>query len=397
MEWPEVRRRIREGEGREVEFKLGFDTGKIGPAVCAFANGDGGVVVLGVTDRGRIVGVARDPDTVHERLTTFLGSGFSFPVTARCGRERAPEGWIHWIHVLRQRNPEPLRFGDVAWVRRERMSVCPSPAETQEMNNIFGFVMTEEQIIRPARVEDLDENHFRRHLERQGFGKRRARQPDLLSDYRNFELVSELETEPRPTLFGMLAFGREPQRFSHTHSFLVRCTAYQTPRRNRRVLLSFDAQGRLDEQVRRMLDWAKSFGKREFYDGPVRRDIPLLPLEALREAVVNAVVHRDYAITGSPVLVDVFPDRIEITSPGTLPNRMTVSMVRRGGVTRTRNELMAHYAVSNDLMERRGMGWLAIEDSMAEFNGTVPEIEEDRDGAFVRVTLLREPAGAGAS
>ena len=387
MEWSEVRKRIEAGEGRTVEFKAGFDTGKIGPAVCAFANTEGGVVVLGVNDSGQIVGVERDPDAVHERLTDFLGDGFNFPVTARCGRHRDPQGWVHWIHVLRQRNPEPMRYRDVAWVRRERSSVRPSPSELQGLHNQFGFVMTEEQVIRGAALEDLDEESFRRYLRNQGLGMRRVRQPDIVHDYRNYGLVRNLEGSPSPTLFGVLAFGREPQRFSNMSALLVRNTAYAHNRRSRDVLLAADADGRLHEQVETTIHWARSFGKRETYGNVRRSDQPVAPVDALREAVVNAVIHRDYAITGSPILVDVFPDRIEITSPGTLPNGMSIEMLRSGGITRSRNEMMAHYAVSIALMERRGMGWLAIEDAMREFNGTTPRIEENREGRWVRVTL----------
>lgn len=387
MEWSDVRSRIGAGEGRAVEFEAGFDTGKIGPAVCAFANTDGGVLILGIDDSGRIVGVGRDSDAVHERMTVFLSDGFNFPVTARCGRHQAPEGCLHWIQVLRQWNPEPMRYRDVAWVRRERSSVRPSPSELQELHSQFGFVMTEEQVIRAATLEDLDEESFRRHLRNQGFGVRRTRRPDIVHDYRNFGVVRNLEGHPAPTLFGMLAFGREPQRFSNMNALLVRNTAYATDRRSRDVLVAVDAEGRLHEQVETTINWARTLGKRETYGDVRRSDQPLLPLDALREAVVNAVIHRDYAITGSPILVDVFPDRTEITSPGKLPNGMRLDMVRRGGVTRTRNESMAHYASSAGLMEQRGMGWLAIEDAMQEFNGTVPEIEEDRDGAWIRVTL----------
>ncbi len=395
MEWPEIEERTEAGEGRTVEFKAGFDTGKIGPAVCAFANTDGGVVILGVGDSGRITGVGRDPDAVHERLTTFLSDGFNFPVTARCGRHLTGEGWVHWIHVLRQRNPEPMQYRDVAWVRRERSSVRPSPSELQELHNQFGFVMTEEQIIRAAAMEDLDEESFRRHLRNQGFGMRRTRRPDIVHDYRNFGLVRNLEGDPAPTLFGMLAFGREPQRFPNMNALLVRNTAYATKRRGRDVLIAVDAGGRLHEQVETTINWARSFGKRETYGDARRSDQPLLPLDALREAVVNAVIHRDYAITGSPILADVFPDRIEITSPGALPNGMSIGMLRSGGVTRSRNEMMAHYAVSVALMERRGMGWLAIEDAMQEFNGTSPRIEENQEGRWVRVTLdLRRDGGS---
>lgn len=151
-------------------------------------------------------------------------------------------------------------------------------------------------------------------------------------------------------------------------------------------------------QVRRTLGWARSFGRREVYHGVVREDRPLLPQRALREAIVNAVIHRDYTITGSKTMVDVFVDRIEVTSPGALPNGMTVDKVRRGGRPRSRNESMAHYAVVARLMEQRGRGWPVMRRAMQEFNATEPEMEHDPDSRWVCVTLrLSERAVRDAS
>jgi predicted HTH transcriptional regulator len=87
--------------------------------------------------------------------------------------------------------------------------------------------------------------------------------------------------------------------------------------------------------------------------------------KALREAVVNAVAHRDYAIPGSRVMVDVFDDRVEITSPGALPNHKTAESVLAGGPPRSRNE------------------------SMRAFNGTEPELVNHKAESWVRVTLRR--------
>ena len=108
---------------------------------------------------------------------------------------------------------------------------------------------------------------------------------------------------------------------------------------------------------------------------------------------MNAVVHRDYAITGSKVLFEVFYDRVEITSPGALPNHMTVAAVRTGGRTRSRNEQIANYMLNRQYMEKPGRGWLVRRNAMAESNGTEPEIEHDEDSRFVTVRFRLPPHG----
>ena len=135
------------------------------------------------------------------------------------------------------------------------------------------------------------------------------------------------------------------------------------------------------------MGWCRSLGRREIYRGIVREDVPLIPESALREALVNAVIHREYAITGSSVLLEVFDDRIDVTSPGTLPNHMAVESVRAGSRPRSRNESMAHAMVVAKLMERRGRGWPLMRRTMRGFNGTEPELLNEQRGKFVRVTF----------
>lgn len=78
---------------------------------------------------------------------------------------------------------------------------------------------------------------------------------------------------------------------------------------------------------------------------------------------------------------------MEVTSPGTLPNHLSLAAVRRGGRTRTRNEQMANFMLARGFMEKRGRGYLVMRQAMLEFNGTEPCLAEDRDSRFVTVTF----------
>ena len=186
----------------------------------------------------------------------------------------------------------------------------------------------------------------------------------------------------------MLAFGKAPQNYPQTQSFFVECVAYDGNERADRVLQTAEAKGRLDEQIERAAGWFTGLSRLETYSQLRRQDRRLLPLPALREALVNAVVHRDYAITGSKILFEVFATHVEVTSPGALPNHMTTDSVRAGGRARSRNESMANYLLELGYMERKGRGWPIMRRAMLEFNDTEPEIEHDRSGRFVRVRFL---------
>ena len=396
MEWRDIARRIEAGEDGKTEFKRDLvELSGIGRAICAFANAEGGLIILGVDDGGAIVGVREDPDSARERLTGFLHSGCSAPVPARCGRHNDANGWVHWIEVPRQRGFEPLHHRGRVWIRRERSSVEPSPTELQELYNTFGFVLTEEQVIPAASMEAIDTGAFRSFLRAQGLDTEEEPQPAVADDLRNRRILAEFDGALRPTLYGLMAFGKEPQAHPQTTSFFVQCIAYSGEDRASEVILAGEGKGRLDEQVRRAAGWVRGLGWTERYHGLEREDRPLVPEKALREAIVNAVVHRDYAITGSKVLLEVFGNRIDVTSPGTLPNHMRVENVRSGGNPRSRNELMANAVLVARLMEQRGRGWPVMRRAMREFNGIEPELAQDEGGKFVRVTFRTRAEAPG--
>ena len=388
MEWLDVLGRIESGETRHTEFKPGLgDLEAIGRTICAFANTDGGVLVLGIADTREIVGVRDDADGVEERLTAFLQTGCSAPVSARIGRHEAHQGRVHWLEVPRQPGFEPLRYDERVWMRRERSSVEPSPAELQELYYSFGYVLTEERAIQDATAEHVDLEAFRAYLKRLGFDTDEDPQPATDDDLCNRGVLVDVGGEARATLYGVLAFGRSPQRYPQTRNFRIECVAYAGDDRASEVLQVADSAGRLDEQVERAVGWFLGLGRIESYRNLVREDRHLLPRAAVREALVNAVIHRDYAITGSNTFLEVFADRVDVTSPGALPNHMTPARVRAGANPRARNDAMGHFMAGMGFMERRGRSWLIMRKAMRAFNGTEPELLHDERNRFVRVTF----------
>ncbi len=233
---------------------------------------------------------------------------------------------------------------------------------------------------------------FRRFLERQRLELVEEPQPELLNDLKNRGVVAFEGGEPVLTLYGLMCFGREPQRFRPTMNAWIDMVAYAGTDRAADVILHGEARGRIDEQVERALGWFRALGMQETYTEEMRRvDRPPVPLRALREALVNAVVHRDYAVLGSKVLLEVFADRLDITSPGELPNHMTVETALAGGHPRSRNELLAHFMTVMGWMELRGRGLPIIRHEMREANGTEPRLQNSLDGRYVRLSLRIRP------
>ena len=201
VDWRDIVRRIEAGENRHTEFKGGLgDLAGVGRAMCALANTEGGLIVLGVKDSKEITGVKEDTERVQERLTGFLQTGCSATVHARTGRHEEAAGWVHWIEIPRQRGFEPLRYDGRVWIRRERSSVEPSPTELQELYNAFGYILTEERGILDAPPAHIELNAFRSYLKRLGFDTVDDPQPDGEDDLRNRDVLVEIGGELRATL-----------------------------------------------------------------------------------------------------------------------------------------------------------------------------------------------------
>ncbi len=396
MDWLDVLQRIQTGEDAQTELGRfrSFNDKDWQEAVCAFANTEGGLVVLGVTDDRSIDGVPMDPEVVQERLSNALHNTFNAPIQARLGCHQDPNGWVHWIEVARVRGPEPLRHKGRVLVRGNRGNREPSVTELQELYNTFGLVFTEERVIPGTDADAIDAAAFRAYMRRRGVDLDGERLP-LEVDLFNWEILDrDFNGDLRATLFGLLCFGKTPQQYAPTRNLWVDLVAYAGTDRGDHVLLAGEGRGRLDEQVAHAEAWLKALGRHERYAGMQRADQWPVPLPAFRECVVNAVAHRDYAILGSRVLVEVFDDRLVVTSPGALPNHKRPESVLAGGTPRSRNEAIANFLFDLGLMEQRGSGYPRMTRAMRQFNGTIPHLEQGRDERWVRVTLWRTPPAA---
>ena len=148
-------------------------------------------------------------------------------------------------------------------------------------------VLTETRIVHSATVEDIDCGAVRAYLRAQRLDLDEIPQPAREDDLRNASVVDEFDGILRPTLYGLMTFGRDPQAFPHTLSLFVQCAAYGGADQAAEVLSAGEGKGRLEDQVRRAMGWFRSLGRRESYEGHYRRDTPPVPEPALREALVN--------------------------------------------------------------------------------------------------------------
>ena len=137
----------------------------------------------------------------------------------------------------------------------------------------------------------------------------------------------------------------------------------------------------------------RNMGSVAWLDGARRRRKQAFPMSAIREAVVNAVAHRDYGREGTDIEVSLYGDRLEVISPGRLPNGVTVEKMKEGVVRVARNELIREILRDYRYVEHYGMSVRnRIIEGMQKHNGTAPDLLEQDDRFVVRLWKDRRRA-----
>ncbi len=212
----------------------------------------------------------------------------------------------------------------------------------------------------------------------------------------NLDLAVAISGQNLATVDAMLLFGRDPKRFLPQSG--VRAICYCGAERDYATRADEDVTGPLTPFCSpdgRMLepglvDLAWDFMRRNtvptsYLDGPRRVDRWEFPEPVVREVLVNALAHRDYSIAGADILLEIFSDRLEIQSPGSLPNTVTLEGLR-AGLRYARNQTLVNVLRDYRYVDARGMGVRnKVIPGMKAHNGTEPEFIEAQGRFAVRL------------
>jgi len=195
----------------------------------------------------------------------------------------------------------------------------------------------------------------------------------------------------KPTYAGLLLFGRHPQRWVRGAEIL--CARFNSSEMDD-AFARQTINGTLPDQIRKAETFiTEHTAHRSRIRNWQRSDEPPYPSGVLREAIVNAVAHRDYRLTGSQIHVLVFSDRIEVRSPGKLPGHVTVKNILRERYSR--NEAVVQVLSDMGYIERLGYGIDRMMRAMKDAGQEAPQFEET-DAGF-NVTLYANTASGSAS
>ena len=387
----ELARLLALGEGQSVEFKIWADARIVGQQVCAFLNSGGGYVVLGVSDNNEPVGVKEglNQNALHE-LEQQVVQGLT-PKALVSFESQEVEGKTLWVIEVPAGKDIPYSYRDEVFVRVGEMTQRADVATLRDM------IMRRQ--VEPERWErrfsdadlddDLDEGEINRAMKRgENSHRYEAWGKDTSGPVQVLEYLG-LVKYGRLTNGGDVLFARNPAR---RHAQIrVRCAAFSTDKTDDtyRDFKSFEGPlvSVLEEVfafIRRNAPSRSHFGA----DTLVREDRGAYPDAALREALVNAFAHRDYADFRGGIRVQVFPHRVEIWNSGALPDGVTPDKLAKGQISVLRNPDIAHALYLQGMMEKLGRGGMLISRAFVEQGLPPPEWQSDGQGVTL---VLRTP------
>ncbi|MCY4164667.1 MAG: putative DNA binding domain-containing protein [Gammaproteobacteria bacterium] len=403
---------IANGENSRVEFKRDdCHPDDLSKEMSALLNLAGGVILLGVEDDGTISGLARSRAEAEQWVINIARNGLQPPaIPVWSAIATAGDKLVGVVECPADSlsKPHKARRGK-AWVTYTRAGSHSREATRDEEGRLYqsaGLVRYEIKSVPDMRLDSLDlrrlENYFCSVL------RRAAPSRSDLGGWQqlliNSDLMSESGDGACASVAGLLLFGlspnrRLPQAGVTAAAFPNSAKDYNTMDEERiRGPLApvVSDSGELTEEgvIDRAVGFvSRNMGSIAWLDGARRRSKPALPLDAVREAVVNAVAHRDYAREGTDIEVSLYVDRLEVISPGRLPNGVTVEKMREGVVRVARNELIKEILRDYRYIEHQGMGVRSrIVESMRRHNGTEAELVEEDDRFIVRLWKSQDGA-----
>ncbi|MEM7336301.1 MAG: ATP-binding protein [Chloroflexota bacterium] len=312
---------IKSKPGQRVAFLPTAEVGPLAECLTAFANSDGGLVVLGLDDNGRSTEAIWEEEA--EGALREAARRCRPPVPSQWESVETPSGIMIGINVTRSSDLHTLDDGRV-FVRSGAFNRLLTGEEVRNLANSKNTAEYETEVVPGAKREDLDNDIIRDYFDRrEARGQARTASTDQLL----FE-IGATDREGNPTTIGILLFAKNPQMF-FPQSGIVFVRFAGTEPRGEDGGVGYGRRDEISGPLARVVERAWNVIFEEMRVGATvdkleRKELTEYPRFAVREALVNAVAHRDYRIRGRRIEIRMYSDRLEIISPGGLPGYMTV-------------------------------------------------------------------------
>ncbi len=381
METTELIEIIGRGEDSRHQFKEDFrNADSLAAELVAFSNADGGQLFIGVADNGQVIGLsAPDIGRLNQLVSNVASEKVIPPINPQTENVAHPNGLVLVVAVSAGISKPYMGKDGTIWVKSGAdKRRATSREEMQRMFQRAGLIHGDELPANGLGVGDLDLAYFSNFFQRE-YNESLERQETPLP-----QLLENLNLAQNSVLniAGALLFAARPQ--FRLPVFMVKAVAYASnePTENH-YLDSQDITGKLADVFQKTLGFVlANLHHQQGDQGVNSTGEPEIARVALEELIANALIHRDYFVS-APVRVFVFANRVEIISPGHLPNNLTIENIKHG-ISNIRNPILASFAAR--LLPYRGLG-----NGVRWALKTHPRIEftDDRDGNQFKVVIER--------
>lgn len=357
-------------EGKTLEFKESLQSlSGIVKTIIAFANTAGGIIVIGVEDKNKkIIGVS-NPLAEEERLASVINDSITPLLMPDIEIRTYHNKELIVINVPHVTGPCYLKSVGMekgTYVRLGSTNRVADSDTLQALKNFSRNVVFDELAYVQGKTSDLDWDYIKKLFQQ-------VHKKITINNAQSIGLITQQGTKEYPSYGGIILFGRK--RLALFPEAMIRCARF----------LGDDKTNLLDHAnievyLPLALDEAIKFIQRNTRLGSEikelrRKDIPQYPPIALREAIVNAIVHADYSIKGVYISIAIFDDRIEITNPGGLPFGFTMEKAL-AGYSRIRNRVIAKVFYHMKWIEQWGSGLHRIMKECEQHGLQEPKFEE---------------------
>ena len=386
----ELRELVNQGEDSTTQLKRQFNSvGAVASEIAAMLNSEGGKIIVGVSDQGEIVGVERLRE-LNQWISNACSQKIEPPASVITELLTVDEKRVMVIRVALGAN-KPYAVDKTAfWVKVGADKRRATREELRRLMQASGVSYADEMPLAGTRLDDLDQFRFRLFCEQQYGSAADSLNLNLNLDriLSNLKLMKDLNL----TFAGLLLFGNEPQRVRP--QFVVKAVAFDGNSPTGTAYLDSEDMGyTLSEQFKNTMGFlGRNLHKLQNGQNFNSTGIWEVPKVALEEAVANALIHRDYLISSS-IRVFIFDDRVEIISPGHLPDTATIESIK-AGIQIVRNPILASFAPKLGFPYRGlGTGVPRMIEECRNSNLPEPQLIEDKTGEVFRVVFHRPTSG----
>ncbi len=375
-------RRTIPAEGETVELKRSLgERREIVETCAAFATAKGGRIFIGVADDGRIVGVQIGKGTLED-LANKIAQNTSPKIVPTVATVVNEEKTVITLEVPEHPTKPVYAFGK-PWRRSGRTNQVLSPNEAAELYLATRGITWDETALPEASLQDISAEKVRSFLDRARSERRLNTSADMPVEQvlRQLNLVRD----GKITVAALLLFGKDPARL--LAQSVLRCARFKGD-----DTVHFLDMKVIEGTVIDQVEEAMAFVRRNTsmavkIEGKLERTERWeFPLDAVREAIINAVCHRDYADSGN-VQVRIFDHGLEVWNPGALPAGLTVEDLRRNHESKPRNKLVARALFLIRYIEQFGTGTGRMIEECRQ--AAIPEPQFESRGSSFRITFRK--------